>query len=141
MKSFLILVTFLGVFGGMYQVSHAQVTTCSICQTQVNTIQQFDFGTSSGFKSIGFQANVSGSPFCQVLGFQWSTSMQFAAITEDGSWARIDFPLAGILRSGGINGNTVQVCCTYSLWIDRNRNGNVDPEEICEDTLCINVNL
>lgn len=138
MKSIILLIT-IALFG-LFQESHAQLSVCDICQTQVNTIQQYDFGSGSGFQSIGFQANVSGSPFCEILGFEWATSVQGAAITQDGSWCRIDFPQLGPLQSGGL-GSIVQVCCTYSQWRDRNQNGIQDLGEVCSETLCIVVNL
>ena len=126
---------------GLFQESTAQRSVCSVCQTQVNTIQQYDFGSRGGFISIGFQASVSGSPFCQVLGYEWNTSYQGAAITQQGPWCRIDFPTLGPIQPVGGLGGVVQVCCTYSQWRDSNSNGVQDPGEVCEDTLCINVNL
>lgn len=121
---------------GLAQESKAQA--CAVCQPQVNTIQQFDFGSGGGFQSIGFQATVSGSPFCQVLGYEWHTSVQGAAITQQGPWCRIDFPQLSLIQPGG---SFVQVCCTYSLWLDSNQNGIQDTGEVCSESLCINVNL
>lgn len=140
MKKVIFLISFLAIVGGIFQVSKAQAV-CNLCQTQVNTINQFDFGTGGGFKSIGFQASFSGSPFCQVLGLEWNTSEASAQITQDGSWARVDFPLLGPVQHGGSLGNIVQVCCTYSQWRDMNQNGITEPWEICKNTLCVTVNL
>ena len=142
MKKIIFMISFLLVLGGILQSSFGQVSVCDLCQTQVNTINQFDFGTSNGFKSIGFQANFSGSPYCQGLGVEWATSASYASITPDGEWCRIDFPqLKGLGGLGGFGGNIVQVCCTYSQWRDTNLNGIQDPWDICRKTLCINVNL
>gem|GEM_PF-7092284 len=133
------LFVLLAALGGTFQLSKAQISTCNICQTQVNTIGQFDFGTSGGFKSIGFLANISGSPFCQDFDLVWTVSAPGAQITQDGPWARVDFPQIGPI--GGISGGIIQVCCTYKQWRDTNSNGIAESWEICEDTLCINVSL
>ncbi len=143
MKKFTFFLFFLCFIGGAFQLSQAQLSNCDICQTQVNTIQQFDFDSGSGFSSIGFQATVSGSSFCQVLGYEWSTNYPGAVITPVDEWARIDFPMIGPSPGpGGILGSNIyQVCLTYSQWLDRNGNGVTESNEICENTLCITVRL